>query len=145
MFKTVAGATVMHATKVSDAMHFGIVACRPSATLSEVARTMVAANLHCVAIASDRPGAESPTLQAMITDLDLLRWAQSVNAHRSADQIARAPAVRITPEASLLEATEMMVDHAIDHLVVVDIQHGTPIGILAARDVAGVLARESAS
>jgi CBS domain-containing protein len=36
----------------------------------------------------------------------------------------------------------MMVDHAVDHLVVVDRAHGAPIGILAALDVARALARE---
>ncbi len=130
----------MYATTVSEAMHRGIVACRPSATLSEVARTMVAGNLHCVAIASDRP-AESPTLHAVITDLELLRWANGVNAHRRAGQIARTPAVKITPDASVQEATEMMVEHAVDHLVVVDTEHRAPIGIIAALDVARVLAQ----
>jgi CBS domain-containing protein len=134
----------MYATTVSDAMHLGIVACRPSATLSEVARTMVAANLHCVAIVSDRP-AGSPTLHAVITDLELLRWANGSDAHRPAGQVARTPAVKITPDASVHEATELMVEHSVDHLVVVDTEHGAPIGILAALDVARVLAQEPAS
>ena len=143
--RTRGGATVIHAATVAEAMHFGIVACRPSATLSEVARTMVAGNLHCVAIVDDAPGAESPTAPAIITALDLMAWAKGVNAHRPAHQVARAPGLRITPEASLFEATEMMVDHAVDHLVVVDIQHGVPIGILAALDIARALAHASVS
>lgn len=60
----------------------------------------------------------------MISDLDLLRWAKSVNAHRPARQIARSPAVMITADASLYEATELTVEHATDHLVVIDDEHG---------------------
>jgi CBS domain-containing protein len=134
------GTSVMHATTVADAMHHGIVACQPSATLPEVARTMVLGNLHCVAIVSGgQPGASR--LHAVITDLDLLRWAAGANAHRPARQIARSPAIKITPDTSLYEATELMVDHHVDHLVVTDTDGGTPVGILSSLDVARALAR----
>ena len=133
------GTSVMHATTVADAMHHGIIACQPSATLAEVARTMVLGNLHCVAIVSDRPPGPSK-LHAVITDLDLLRWAAGANAHHPARQIARSPAIKIKTDASLYEATELMVDHHVDHLVVIDTDGGAPVGILSSLDVARALA-----
>ena len=62
-----------HAT-VSDAMHPGILSCRPDASATEMARMMATHHVHCIAVSgrSRDPSGES-RIWGIISDLDLIQ------------------------------------------------------------------------
>src|ERR1700761_6749884 len=61
-----------HAT-VSDAMHPGLLACEPDASLPEVARIMATHHVHCVAVIGISHEDPPCGVWSVISDLDLVR------------------------------------------------------------------------
>ncbi|MGZ4176397.1 MAG: CBS domain-containing protein [Solirubrobacteraceae bacterium] len=129
----------MHATSVREAMHAGIMACTPSATVAEVAQLMTTGQVHCVAVVA-AAGEQAPALSGVVTDVDLLRWATGGDTHLPAGAVVSEPAFSVSPQASVHEAAALMADRGVDHLVVVDPRGHAPLGIISALDVARVLA-----
>ena len=60
-----------HAT-VSDAMHPGILACEPDASLTEVAQTMATHHVHCVAVVGISHEEPQCGVWSVISDPDLV-------------------------------------------------------------------------
>jgi len=54
-----------------------------------------------------------------------------------------SPALTIHPGDTLQRATQMMTEHAVAHLLVVDDESGKPVGVLSTLDMARVLAERS--
>jgi crotonyl-CoA carboxylase/reductase len=131
--------TLMHSTSVREAMHPGIMACTPTATLPEVAQLMATCHVHCVAVVGADPD-KAPRLSGIVTDVDLVRWATSGRTHVPAGAIVAEPALAVAPQASVHEAAQLMADHGVDHLVVADARRRAPVGVISALDVARVLA-----
>jgi signal-transduction protein with cAMP-binding, CBS, and nucleotidyltransferase domain len=131
--------SLQHAT-VSDAMHPGIFACEPDASLSEVAQTMATCHVHCVAVVGISREEPQRGVGSVLSDLDLVRAGIRDGEASSARAIAQQPLVTVVPSMPLRDAGELMLAHGVSHLVV--IQPGTqrPIGILSTADIAGVLA-----
>lgn len=139
-----AGATAMHSTTVREAMHPGIMACTPTATLAEVAHVMASCQVHSVSVVA--AGAEGPpSIAGLLSDVDLLRWATSGTTHLPAGAIASEPAAWVGPDATVHEAAQAMADQGVTHLVVVDPGRHAPLGIISALDVAKVLAQPAAA
>ena len=128
-----------HAT-VSDAMHPGILACEPDATLAEVAQMMVTYHVHCLAVVGISHEEPQCGVWSVISDLDLLRAGVTDDEAPSARAIAQHPLVTVGPSMALREAGELMLTHNVSHLVVIEPETQRPIGILSTADVAGVLA-----
>ena len=128
-----------HAT-VSDAMHPGILACEPDASLAEVAQMMATHHVHCVAVVGLSHEEPQCAVWSVISDLNLVRAGIDDGEAPSARAIAQQPLVAVEPSMPLRAAGELMLAHGVSHLVV--IQPGTqrPIGILSTADIAGVLA-----
>lgn len=129
----------MHATSVREAMHPGIMACTPAATLPEVAQLMATCHVHCVGVVGTGPD-EAPRLSGIVTDVDLVRWATSGRPHEPAGAVVSESALSVAPQASVHEAAQLMADRGVDHLVVVDARRHAPLGVISALDVARVLA-----
>ena len=127
-----------HAT-VSDAMHPGILACEPDASLREVAQMMATYHVHCVAVVGVSHEEPQCGVWSVISDLDLVRAGIGDGEALSARAIAQQPLVTVEPSLPLREAGELMLANGVSHLVV--LQPGTqrPIGILSTADIAGVL------
>jgi CBS domain-containing protein len=128
-----------HAT-VSDAMHPGILACGPDASLTEVAQTMATHHVHCVAVIGISHEDPPCGVWSVISDLDLVRAGIRGGEVQSARAIAQQPLVTVEPSLPLREAGELMLRHAISHLVVLEPGTQRPVGILSTADIAGVLA-----
>lgn len=130
--------SLQHAT-VSDAMHPGILACEPDASLPEVAQMMATYHVHCVAVVGVSHEEPPCGVWSMISDLDLVRAGIRDGEAPSAREMAQQPLVTVEPSLPLREAGELMLANGVSHLVV--IQPGTqrPIGILSTADIAGVL------
>ena len=129
-----------HAT-VADAVHPGILRCEPDVSLTEVARMMAAHHVHSIVvmgIVHDQP--MESLAWGIISDLDLVRAGIHDGAELTARTLAREPVITAEPAMPLREAGELMLTHAVNHLVVVQPGSQRPIGILSTLDVAGVLA-----
>ena len=129
--------SLRHAT-VADAMHPGVVACPPDAGLTDVARLMASHHVHCVAVtaASDDEG----FVWGLISDLDVLRAGIHLAADSSARALALEPVITAAPTTPLREAGELMLEHGVSHLIVIDPNTRRPTGVLSTLDIAGVLA-----
>jgi CBS domain-containing protein len=128
-----------HAT-VADAMHPGILRCEPDARLTDVARMMATHHVHCIAVMAARDDSGESLVWGLISDLDLIRAAGAAGSDDTARALARQPIISVKPTMPLGEAAEVMADHGVTHLVVVDPGTLRPIGVLSSLDVAGVLA-----
>jgi CBS domain-containing protein len=131
--------SLQHAT-VSDAMHPGILACEPDASLPDVARIMATHHVHCVAVIGISHEEPPCGVWSVISDLDLVRAGVGDGEESSARAIAQQPLVTVQPSLPLREAGELMSTHRVSHLVVVEPVTERPIGILSTADIAGVLA-----
>ena len=130
--------SLQHAT-VSDAMHPGINACEPDASLPEVARMMATHHVHCVAVVGVSHEEPPCGVWSVISDLDLLRAGVRDGGAPTARTIAQQPLVTVEPSVPLREAGELMLAHGVSHLVVTQPGTQSPIGILSTADIAGVI------
>ena len=116
-------------------MHRGIFSCGPDASMGEVAGIMATHRVHAVAI-SDRDGTR-PT--GVISDLDVVA-AISSGEQPTALQAAATERLTVSSGERLDRAAQLMTEHAVSHLVVLDAANGHPIGVLSTSDVAAAYA-----
>lgn len=126
--------------RVGDAMHPGVLACEPDATLTEVTRIMSTHHIHCLTVLGVGHDGSERLVWRTITDLDVLRAGISAGAEPRAQDIASTPIVTVSPATPLREAAELMLAQGVSHLLVVDPELQRPTGILSTLDVAGTLA-----
>jgi CBS domain-containing protein len=128
--------------RVADAMHPGVVTCPLETPLRDVAWMMALYRIHAVvAFGEDDDDVEGPGLWGVVSDLDLVRAAVP---GRLEDLTARGtavtPAVTIGRDDSLQHAAQLMSEHDVTHLIVVDPGRATPVGVLSTLDLARALA-----
>lgn len=120
---------------VVDAMRLDVVTCPPDATLREVARVMATYRIHCVVVTETEDG----TPLGVIADIDVAAAAAG-SRDAPAGRLARSEPIAVHPDDSLEHAAQLMTEHGVTHLVVVQPHTRHPIGILSALDLAGALA-----
>jgi CBS domain-containing protein len=127
--------------RVSEAMHDGVLVCGRDTPLSVVATTMARERVHSIFVTDDAGAVMQGTLWGVVSDLDLVA-AASVRAldQQSAGASAATAVLAVTPDETLLRATQLMTEHACAHLVVVERTSGRPVGVLSTLDVARALA-----
>jgi CBS domain-containing protein len=121
--------------RVRDAMHHGIFSCGGDAPLGEVAGIMAKHHVHAVAITTgdgSRPA-------GIVSDLDVVVAAAS-GEEPSALQAAATEPLAVSADDRLPRAAQMMAEHGVSHLVVLDAESGHPIGVLSTIDIATVYA-----
>jgi CBS domain-containing protein len=126
---------------VVDAMRVGVISCPPDTSLTDVARIMATYRIHCVVV-NEMEGAKPV---GVIADIDLAAAASSGARQRTAGELARTEPVSVAPDDSLERAGQLMAEHEVSHLVVIQPHSGHPVGVLSALDLAGVLAWGGAS
>ena len=119
-------------TSVLAAMRPGVVWSPSSASVAQLASSMIQHGVHAVVVA-----ASSGAAPLMASDLDLVRAAVE-RADTRAGEIAREPAASVPTNASLEQAIRMMSERYIAHLLVTDADSGAPAGIISSFDVAAV-------
>jgi len=110
-------------------MRPGVIACSPDTPLSEVAETMCSRHVHALAVA----GVAGPAA-IIISDLDVigaLATADDLAVH----QVAMTEAVTAPRDAPLREAAQVMAEHGVSHLIVLDEANGRPVGVLSTTDI----------
>lgn len=120
---------------VADVMHRGVVTCSPTTSLSTVAREMAAHRIHCVVVRTH----DTDALWGIVSDLDLIAAAALGAADDVAGAAAATPAVMVRTADSLQRAMQLMAEHQVTHLVVVD-HLGRPRGVISTLDIADALA-----
>jgi CBS domain-containing protein len=120
---------------VADVMHQGVVTCSPTTSLSTVAREMAAHRIHCVVVRMH----DTDAVWGVVSDLDLVAAAALGAADDVAGAAAATPAVMVRTEDGLRRAMQLMTEHQVTHLVVVD-HHGRPRGVISTLDIADAIA-----
>jgi CBS domain-containing protein len=134
------GATLERLT-VGDAMHAGVFTCAEDASLEVAAAMMADHSIHCVVVL-DGPDDEKPW--GVISDLDLVSAAFDHEAGQwKAGEAAGSPAVMIGADAPLRRAAQLMREYGIAHLVAVDANGRTPLGVISTLDLARVIAENA--
>jgi len=121
--------------RVHDCMHHGIFSCAADAPLGEVAGLMAKHRVHAVAVTNG----DSTRPVAVVSDLDVAAAIAS-GGEPSALQMAATEPLVISSDESMSQAAQLMAEHGVAHLVVLDRASGYPIGILSTLDVAAVAA-----
>jgi CBS domain-containing protein len=126
--------------RVADVMHAGVLTCGRDESLQAVARLMARHRVHSVVVVTDA-GSGEQSLWGVVSDLDLAAAAsvRDLDA-QTAGAAAATPALMVAPDDTLQRATQLMVEHALAHLVVVD--GSRPVGVISTLDVAAALADE---
>jgi CBS domain-containing protein len=125
-----------------DAMHPGMISCSPETPLRTVARMMASYRVHAIVVhAHDEDTLEGGESWGVVTDVDLVRAAldEDVDA-LNAKQVAATPALTVSSVDPLDRALQLMVEHEVTHVIVVERHSGRPIGVLSTLDVARALA-----
>lgn len=121
--------------RVRDVMHEGILSCTGDAPLGELAGIMIRHRVHAVAVTD---GAGSRPV-GVVSDLDVVAAATS-GEEPSALQAAATEPLTVSADERLHRAAQLMVEHGVSHLVVLDAASGHPAGVLSTLDVATVYA-----
>lgn len=125
---------------VADAMSDGIVSLPRSAPLSEVARLMAEERIHCVVV-EDVPEQDAAPVWGVVSAADLVAAATVRELEEQcAGGSAATPVLTIRSDDTLLRAAQLMTEHAIAHVVVVEPYSGHPTGVLSTLDVTSALA-----
>jgi CBS domain-containing protein len=127
-----------HAT-VADVMHPGVFTCPPDTELRDVARLMATHHIHSVVVLGiERTWAGERLTWGILSDIDLVAAAHDPSA--DAGGAAATELVLVGPDEPLARAVELMAEHRLSHLLVVDAETGRPKGVVSSLDVAGCLA-----
>jgi CBS domain-containing protein len=132
--------SVLDATAVADVMHGGVVTCGLYAPMTDVARKMATNRIHCVVVWNEPARNERAELWGVVSDLDLVKVAATEDLlARAAGESASSPPLIVAGDETLRRAAQMMVEHELTHLVVVNPSTKQPVGVLSTLDVGAVL------
>ena len=122
--------------RVWDAMRVGVITCRPETPLSDVAKMMVGYDVHSVVVADVDPARD---LWGIVTSLDLAQAADKIDSV-TAGEVATTELVTVRSHESLARAAELMAEHGIAHLIVLQPDSDQPVGVVSARGIAAAVA-----
>lgn len=123
--------------KVRDAMSVGVVTCRPETPLRDVAAMMVGYRIHSVVVSD--PKGDAPPL-GIVSDLDVATAAAAQDEELTARDVASTELLTVPSSESLAHAAQLMSEHRVTHLLVVQPDTGRPAGVISALGLAWVVA-----
>jgi CBS domain-containing protein len=121
-------------------MHHGVLTCSADDSLRDVAAIMASHHVHAVVITTS--SAEPPV--GVVSDLDLVA-AVAAGPDCSARDAAATEPLTVSADEPLMCAAQLMSEHAVSHLVVVDSAGGYPVGVLSTLDIASLYAAPDGS
>lgn len=128
---------------VKDLMHTGLITCKPTATLGQVAVLLNQHHVHALVV-TDRDGR---TL-GLISDFDLMagEWLSSdieslaVMRNLTASDLMTHPVDSIEANIPIAEAVDLFAEKILSRLLVTD--NGKPVGIISLSDFVASIASE---
>jgi CBS domain-containing protein len=130
--------TLIDDTLVEEAMHRGVVSCPYETPLSTVARTMATRRVHCVVGLGDITE-DDTQLWGVVSDRDVVAAAATGTEERTAGGSAATEVLTIGPRETLRRAAQVMTEHDLSHLIVVEPGSERPLGVLSTLDIAAVV------
>jgi CBS domain-containing protein len=127
---TIARRSALAEVEVGEVMAPGLIACPPSAALTEIATEMCIHQVHAVAVEVGSP--------SLVTARDVVR-AVLAGATSAAEALAGEPAFASRFD-TLRAVTQTMVADNADHILVRERRDGPAHGVVSSFDVAAVLA-----
>ena len=121
--------------RVRDCMHPGTLTCGAEESLQDVAAIMANHRVHAVLVTA----ANGARPVAVVSDLDVVA-ALAAGVDCSAREAAATEPLTVSADESLRNAAQLMSEHGVSHLVVVDRAGGYPVGVLSTLDVATLYA-----
>lgn len=124
-------------------MHQGMISIDPRCTLVDAAAEMARNRVHCVIIDGlmQDATAEQRLVWTILSDVDLMRAVATGRLDVLAGDLALSELVTIAPSATVEYAAQLMGEHEVTHLVVVEPGSGQPSGVVSSLDIAGLLAQ----
>jgi CBS domain-containing protein len=116
-------------------MHPGVLTCSENDSLRHVAAIMANHRVHAVVLT--RSNVERPI--GVVSDLDVVA-AVAAGVDCVAREAAATEPVTVSADEPLPGAAQLMNEHGVSHLVVIDSTGGYPLGVLSTLDVASVYA-----
>jgi CBS domain-containing protein len=116
-------------------MHHGVMTCREDDSIRHVAAIMTNYRVHAVLVTT---GNGTRPL-GIVSDLDVATGA-ATGAECTALEAAATEPLTVSSDAGLDRAAQLMSEHGVSHLVVLDGAGGYPLGILSTLDIAAVYA-----
>ncbi len=129
------------AHRVADAMSTGLVTCDGCTSLRVVAGILAEACVHCVVV--HRMDDDGLPGWGIVSGLDLVADGAPGRTDRTAADAATQPITVGTGEA-LEHAAQLLSEHELTHLIVVESASGRPVGVISTRDVAAAMRDPSA-
>lgn len=128
--------------RVVDAMHPGLISCSPDTPLRAVARMMATYRVHAILVsAHGEEELAGGAVWGIVSDVDLLRASQGADVdERASRAVAATPVLTVTTGEDLGRAAQLMVEHEVSHVVVVEPRSARPVGVLSTLDIARALA-----
>ena len=128
------------ARSVGEAMTRGLITVRSGALVYEAAQLMDAHRVHGLPVL-DADGA----IVGVVSQSDLLRAKLDGHLWKNLPrlevrQVMTAPAITVSLNASIEDATRLMEEHHVHRLVVVGSDGETPVGVFSVTDLVHVLA-----
>ncbi|HEX7233750.1 MAG TPA: CBS domain-containing protein [Nitrosospira sp.] len=136
---TLAGRVRASRENVGDVMSDAFLVCRDKTPILSAARAMTWAHWRTVVVVNAQ-GA----LQGVFTSKDLLQFAvKDFDENLTVRSVLRPDPITIDIRASLQAAANLMIQHHLHRLIVVDRneQDGFPLGIISASDIVAEMAR----
>jgi CBS domain-containing protein len=124
--------------RVQDIMHHGILSCGGDTPLGEVAGIMAKHHVHAVAVTD----VEGKRPLGVVSALDVVAAAAS-GEEPTALQAAATEPFAVSADERLPRAAQLMAEHGVSHLVVLDAASGHPMGVLSTLDLVAVYADRS--
>lgn len=130
----------LYKVSVGEAMHRGVLAVPLTAPLSQVAEEMAKHRVHCVVALGERDEGRAGRVWGLVSDLELTRIACTEGLQgRTAGGSATTEVVTVEPADTVHRAAQLMAEHEVSHVIVVDPLMDRPVGVLSTLDVAEVL------
>ena len=121
---------------VRDCMHPGVLTCAADDSLRDVAAIMAGHRVHAVVITSHT----GDRALGVVSDLDVVAAVAS-RTDCTAHQAGATETLIVSADTPLEAAAQLMNEHGVSHLVVIDPQGRYPVGVLSSLDVAEAYAQ----
>jgi len=123
---------------VEQVMHAGFVGCALETPLSAVARLMARHRVHCIVGFGDATEGDT-SLWGVVSDVDVVAALAADEQASTAGEIAATEIVTVAPHDTVRHAAELMRDHGVSHVLVIDPGSDRPLGILSSLDLAALM------
>jgi CBS domain-containing protein len=123
---------------VERVMHAGFVSCALETPLTAVARLMARHRVHCIVGFGDATEGDT-SLWGVVSDVDVVAALAAGEQALTAGEIAATEIVTVSPHDSVRHAAELMRDHGVSHVLVIDRRSDRPLGILSSLDIAALM------